>query len=103
MLPKVTRRLFDLSCGRKQDASVGRLALERRITSGMRGAGRQAVDRHSSSFPCSCHLRPLPPPFFLPEGDLDLGFFALPFEPVGLCDLRCSNLQLLPFLQVPRA
>ena len=100
MLPKVTRRLFGLSCGRKQDASVGRLALERRITSGMRGAGRQAVDRHSSSFPCSCHLRPLPP-LLLPEGDLDLGFFALPFEPVGLCDLRCSNLQLLPFLQVP--
>ena len=102
MLPKVTRRLFGLSRDRKQDASVGRLALERRITSGMRGAGRQAVDRHTSSAPCSCHLRPFPL-LPLPEGDLDLGFFALPFEPVGLCDLRCSYLQLLPFLQVPLA
>ena len=103
MLPKVTRRLFGLSRGRKQDASVGRLALERRITSGMRGAGRQAVDRHSSSFPCSCHLPPFPL-LPLPEGDLDLPFFfPLLFEPVGLCDLRCSYLQLLPFLQVPLA
>jgi len=102
VLPKVTRRFFGLSCGRKQDASVGRLALERRITSGMRGAGKQAVDRHSSSFPCSCHLRPFPL-LPLPEGDLDLGFFALAFDPVRLCDLRCSYLQLLPFLQVPLA
>ena len=99
MLPKVTRRFLVLPNGRKHDVLEGRLALQRRSTSDMRGAGRQAVNRRSGLSSCSCHVRPFP--FLpLPEGDLDLGFF-LPFGPEGLCDLRCSKGQLLPFLHVP--